>query len=137
MTLTEVRARIDDAIRGVVVSGQATHRDVLRHRRTPRRLAAARSRSYSVRLSRQPQRASRLTSGEHTVGYLVSIYYEATDDIDDRIGDDAGAVIRALDQLHGGDLLITDVRAAGVVPHAEGQLSSQFDVICTYLPEAP
>lgn len=133
MRASAVRSEIIDAIEAETLDTKARAGDVVRVLRTAREPESVTERCAMVRLIQGPDRSDTNTCDAWAVTYQVSVFYAPSDDIDDRIAQDAERLAIPLESLHTAhsDVMTSDVGPLAVEENG-GLVVARRDVRVLY-----
>lgn len=139
MRTSAVRAAIAAAIAAIGADNKAGARDKFVWLKTGQRdPRSSVDRTFSLKLSAQPQRAESAAISTFVVEYQMAIYYVSTTSMDgggaeDRIGEDAERIHAALDRLHerDADINVCMPTPIGVI-ETEGLIEVRWSLVVNY-----
>ncbi len=120
MRTSDVRTTLVSKIEGISPDAKAHARDTFRHVDHGGRLGLSGQnqgslpdRVFHVSMATQPTRADMLTVDAYHVDYEISVFYSASQGVEDRIGKDYELIDRNLARIHADH---TDLFAIGLTP---------------------
>ena len=133
MRASAVRDAIIDVIEAAALDTKARAGDVIRVLRTAREPEAVTERCAMVRLISGPDKSAHNTCDAFEVTYQVSIFYQPSDDIEDRIASDVERLYADLYSLHTANSDILDCRPGTLaVSEDVGMVAARRDVWVLY-----